>query len=317
MPPFVSVVMPLLNGNPVHLKQSIEGILNQTYNNFEFIIIDDGSNQTTKQILMAYAESDARIRLITNEQNFGVGYSLNKGLALAKGEYFARNDADDISHPDRLATLVDYLQENPQLTFCGSDVKYIDMEGNCIGEHPISTDSDILKAELLLNSRICTPSTIVKTEAIRNVGGIPQVRNAEDYLLFLKLVERDFIFGGIKKQLLSYRINDSSLTRKYRKEQLNIAMEGSYEHVCQTIQNIDKPAFERFWLSVASQGENQMILPDLIKIRPILNFIRKRPAYSLAWGGILKWVFWAKLGKKSSINDVIIASYFRFFFRSH
>ncbi|MFC3094619.1 glycosyltransferase [Alteromonas sediminis] len=312
----VSVVMPMLNGNPEHIKQSIEGILKQTYKNFEFIIIDDGSNEETKQILQHYASRDSKIILLTNDKNYGVGYSLNKGLETAKGEFFARNDADDISRPERLKILVEHMANNPHLTLCGSDVEYIDMEGKIIGSHPISEDSELLKAELLLNSRICTPSTIVRTRAIKEVGGFPQVRNAEDYLLFLKLIEKGYLFGGLRKSLLSYRINENSLTRKHRDDQLKIALGGSYKHVCREIEPIDEFAFKRFWLSVASQGENRMLLSDLSKVRPILKFIRREPSYSKAWGGILKWVFWTGLNKNSSFRDLVIASYFRFIFRA-
>jgi glycosyltransferase involved in cell wall biosynthesis len=315
MNPLVSVVMPLLNGDPKHLRQSIESILNQTFSDFEYIIIDDGCDEKTKSILANYSKADSRIILLTNPVNEGVGFSLDRGLKEAKGVFFARHDSDDISLPNRLAVVVDYLQKMPHLAICGSDVDYIDMNGNLVGSHPISSTPDLLKAELLLNSRICTPSTVARTSALRDVGGVPHVRNAEDYLLFLRLIENGFSFGGINQRLLRYRINYNSLTRKYRSEQLCIAMNGSYEHACKLLGVIDKQAFERFWLAVANKGINNMHLFDLLKIQKLLNFIKNNPNYAKAWGGILKWVFRTGLNEKFSIKNLLIAIYFRTYFR--
>lgn len=315
MNPLVSVVMPLLNGNPEHLRQSIESILAQTYSNFEYIIIDDGCDDQTKSILTSYAEVDPRIILLVNSENQGVGVSLDRGLKEAKGVYFARHDSDDISQPNRLAVIIDYMQKNPHIAICGSDVDYIDMNGKLAGFHSISSTAELLKAELLLNSRICTPSTITRTSALRDVNGIPHVRNSEDYLLFLRLIENGFSFGGINQSLLKYRINENSLTRKYRSEQLCIAMNGSYDHVSKLVGKIDKQAFEQFWLAVANQGINNMQLVDVHKIRKLLAFIKKNPDYSKAWGGILKWVFQTGLDEKYSFKNLLIAGYFRFYFR--
>lgn len=314
MNPLVSVAMPLLNGNPDHLRQSIESILNQTYENFEYIIVDDGCDKPIKAILSSYAKSDSRIILLTNSVNKGVGVSLDIALSAARGVFFARHDSDDISYPNRLSTAVEYLQKMPHIAICGSDVDYIDMNGNIVGSHLISSSPDLLKAELLLNSRICTPSTVARTAALINVGGIPHVRNAEDYLLFLRLIDNDFAFGGINQRLLSYRISDNGLTRKHRSEQLNIAMQGSYEHVSKKIGAIDKQAFERFWLAVANEGINNMELRDIIKLKKLLALIKYTSNYTTAWGGILKWVFRTGLDKKFSLKNLLIAIYFRLYF---
>ena len=103
--PKVSVVMSAYNGER-YLREAVESILNQTFNDFEFIIIDDGSTNSTGQILSSYAAQDPRIVLIRNRENIGLTKSLNKGLALARGEYIARMDADDVSLPNRFSEQV-------------------------------------------------------------------------------------------------------------------------------------------------------------------------------------------------------------------
>ena len=107
--PLVSVLMAVYNGEK-YLLEAIESILNQTYTNFEFLIINDGSTDSTEEIILSY--SDQRIRYIKNEQNLKLIASLNKGLDLAKGKYIARMDADDISLPDRLEKQVNFLERN-------------------------------------------------------------------------------------------------------------------------------------------------------------------------------------------------------------
>ncbi|MCI0471302.1 MAG: glycosyltransferase, partial [Candidatus Aminicenantes bacterium] len=106
----ITVLMSVFN-NAAYLREAIDSILNQTYTDFEFLIIDDASTDSSKEIISHY--HDTRIRLIENKRNIGLTKSLNKGLHKAKGEYIARMDADDISLPDRLAVQYAFLQENP------------------------------------------------------------------------------------------------------------------------------------------------------------------------------------------------------------
>ena len=114
----ISVLMPVYNTNKKYLKQSIESILKQTFKDFEFIIIDDGSDIKTKKFLKSF--KDDRIVLIENEKNLGLIKTLNKGIKLAKGEFIARMDADDISTPDRFEKQLLYMTKNPEIGVLGS-----------------------------------------------------------------------------------------------------------------------------------------------------------------------------------------------------
>ena len=126
----VSVIMSNYNTPEEFLRASIESVLNQTYSNFEFIIVDDCSTDNSLEIIKSY--QDERIVVLENKENLGITKSLNRGLEIAKGEYVARMDADDISFPKRFETQVEYLKNNPQVIVCGTGVELI---GDWQGRH--------------------------------------------------------------------------------------------------------------------------------------------------------------------------------------
>ncbi len=134
--PRVSVLMSVYNGERF-LRDSVESILGQTFTDFEFLILDDGSTDSTCEILEEYANKDARIVLVRNDRNLGLTRSLNKGLRLVRGEYLARQDADDISLPKRLEMQVKFLDAHPEVGVVGSALEIIDENGNTIpyGKH--------------------------------------------------------------------------------------------------------------------------------------------------------------------------------------
>ena len=113
--PKVTILMPAYNAS-LYIKESIESMLNQSFSDFELLIINDGSKDNTSEVVKSIV--DERIRLVENEQNLGLANTLNKGMKLAKGEYLARMDADDLSTPNRLQTQVDYLDSHPDVILC-------------------------------------------------------------------------------------------------------------------------------------------------------------------------------------------------------
>src|SRR5687768_10604451 len=128
MLPSISVLMSVYNGAR-YLSQSIESILAQTFSDFEFIIIDDCSSDSTPQILNEYARQDSRIRIIRNSENKGLTASLNIGLTQAQGRYIARQDADDISLPQRFEKQIHYLEAHPETIVVSSNIGIIDNTG--------------------------------------------------------------------------------------------------------------------------------------------------------------------------------------------
>jgi glycosyltransferase involved in cell wall biosynthesis len=145
--PRISVVMSVYNGEK-YLRQAIESILQQTYTDFEFIIIDDGSTDSSREIIQSY--DDKRIRLVINEQNIGLTKSLNKGIRLAKGEFIARMDADDISLPQRFEKQVAYLDSHPEVGVLGTYANIIDHRGKIINNIIFPTEHETILWTMLL-----------------------------------------------------------------------------------------------------------------------------------------------------------------------
>lgn len=207
--PKVSVVMPAYNAEK-YIGEAIDSILNQTFNDFEFIIIYDGSTDRTKEIILEY--DDPRIVLLENETNCGIVVTLNKGLDAAKGEYIARMDADDISVPERLTIQVEYMDNNPEIGVLGAGLKKF---GDEINEEKriFSQNSDQLKAELLFATCIAHP-TVVMRKAVLDTFHIRyeiEYAGAEDFLMWWRLSQRTKI-STIPDILLNYRIHKSQIT---------------------------------------------------------------------------------------------------------
>jgi len=132
MSPIVSVLMSVYNSER-HLRQSIQSVLDQSFADFEFVIVEDGSEDSSPRILSEFARQDARIVLIKNETNRGLAASLNRGLERAQGKYVARQDADDISLPNRLELQSAYLETHPEIGILGSACTIIDEEEKNLG----------------------------------------------------------------------------------------------------------------------------------------------------------------------------------------
>ena len=138
MKPNVSVVMPVFNGE-AFVKEALESILNQSFKQFEIVVINDGSTDKTQEIVTRLASKDARIRLINHPKNSGLIPCLNEGLELAQGNYIARMDADDIAHPIRLQRQFEFLESNPQVIVCGSYIRLFG-EKSGIKTYPLVND---------------------------------------------------------------------------------------------------------------------------------------------------------------------------------
>jgi len=218
--PRVSVVMPVHNGE-LYLREALESILKQTFGDFEFIIIDDGSTDATRDILRSYA--DPRIRLVYNEHNIGLTKSLNKGLGLAQGEYIARQDADDISHPERLAKQVEVLDNNPGVSILGTAYQRIDSQALPLGTVEVLTDNVELQNNLLVGDCFCHGSVAMRKRDVETVGKYNEAMEpAEDYDLWLRMSERSEV-ANLPEVLYSYRLHPQSVSATRALEQRGCA----------------------------------------------------------------------------------------------
>ncbi|NJO03533.1 MAG: glycosyltransferase, partial [Bacteroidia bacterium] len=189
-PPQVSVIMPVYNARK-YLKESIESILNQTFIDFEFIIIEDGSTDNSPEIIRRY--TDARIRLISNAKNQGIVRSLNQGLRLAQGKYLARMDADDISLPERFARQVKYLEENPEVDLLATYIQLINEDGRDKGvwvadQETLSYSS--IRKKLPEGNCLAHPSMMFRASTIRKFRYVRFDYPAEDYGLWLRVASQ-------------------------------------------------------------------------------------------------------------------------------
>lgn len=225
----VSVVMGIYNCEKT-LKESMDSLLNQTYDSFEIIICEDGSKDNTLQIAKDYVQKyPKKIRLIQNETNRGLAYSLNKCIEVSTGEYIARMDADDIAYKDRLEKQMNYLETHPDCALVGSQAFLFNEEG-IWGVR--KTKRDPLKKDFLFGSQFIHPTIIIKKEILNQVGNYTVSKatlRAEDYDLFMRLYAAGFVGHNLEEILLNYREDTTTFKRrayKYRLDEAKVRYEG-------------------------------------------------------------------------------------------
>lgn len=208
--PKVSVVMPAYNAEK-YIGEAIDSILNQTFTDFEFIIINDGSTDKTKDIILSY--SDKRIVYLENEKNSGIVFTLNKGLDRSHGEYIARMDSDDISLPTRLKKQVEFLELNKDIGLLGTGIKVLNGENEQVILY--RTDPKELKAELLFSSCLAHPTVMMRKSVLKdnNLFYDKNFQGREDFALWWEFAKVSKI-STIPETLLCYRIHDNQITKK-------------------------------------------------------------------------------------------------------
>ena len=215
--PLVTVLMPVFNSEK-HLKEAIESILNQSYTNFIFLIINDGSTDLSEAIILSY--QDERIRYVKNSENIQLIATLNKGIDLINTKYIARMDADDIAHPERLEKQISFLEKNPDCIVCGSYYQFIGQSEEII-HLPIINDQ--IKFQLLYFNPFCHPSTVIRTSVFqeKNIKFNTEYKYAEDYFLWTELALKGE-FYNIPEVLLYYRKHANQISSIFKEEQKQI-----------------------------------------------------------------------------------------------
>ncbi len=216
--PKVSVVMCVYNDED-YIREAVDSILNQTFRDFEFIIVNDGSTDRTPEILRSY--DDSRIILLDNEKNIGISGSMNRGLKIARGEYIAHLGGDDISLPERLEKQVRFLDENPDIGFISSSAILIDKNGKEIKQSILATEDKELRSRIVerKDTTFWHTSNMIRQEVIRKVGGYREwFRYATDYDLWLRMLEHCNA-SNIAKPLCKVRIVSNSVSTGKKQEQ--------------------------------------------------------------------------------------------------
>ncbi|EJE7233275.1 glycosyltransferase [Clostridium sporogenes] len=220
--PKVSALMSVYNGQE-YIAQTIKTILNQSFENFEFIIIDDGSTDNTIKIINEF--KDDRIKLFKLEKNMGVGYALNYGLAKCNGQYIAKVDSDDLYDKNRFKIQKDFLDNNKEISVVASMIsyfsdeekvieglRYINLKNNLENQHNKIITSKQIKKNLYNWCCIANTAIMGRTEVLKKFGYNNKLRICEDYELFLKLVDNGYKFYKLDKILANIRVSDYSTT---------------------------------------------------------------------------------------------------------
>jgi glycosyltransferase involved in cell wall biosynthesis len=205
--------MAVYNGES-YLKESIESILSQTFDDFEFLIINDGSSDGTRERILAYP--DARIRLVENEGNVGQTRSLNRGLKLAMGGFIARQDADDVSEPQRLAKQVAFLESHPELALLGTWYKKIDASGTVMAERKLPCYKTDIRWSLLFFCPVVHSSVMFrKSMVLDQIGFYNEAFSyAQDHELWNRIARR-LPVENLPEHLVRFRIHPCSMTATY------------------------------------------------------------------------------------------------------
>lgn len=215
--PKVSVIMSVYNGEK-YLREAIDSILNQTFTDFEFIIINDGSKDKTKEISESY--NDPRIRLF-HQDNIGLTKSLNKALSFAKSEYIARQDADDISLPERLEKEVDILENNKDIGMVGTYAVFINESSRAFNIWKMPIQDNQIRKRLMIGNSFCHGSVMFRKQCINNIGTYREnYKYTQDYDFWLRIADHYKLYN-IGEELYKFRRHSKAISRRKLSEQLN------------------------------------------------------------------------------------------------
>ena len=229
--PKVSILMPVYNAER-YLAQAIDSIINQSFTDWELIIINDGSTDQSKSIIESY--NDPRIKHYENEANLKLIKTLNKGIGLCTGEYIARMDSDDISQPERLQIQVDFLDKHPSYVMCGTNARVVDNGGKKIGKIRNLKRNNFLQINLLFSNPFVHPSVVIRRKALENNHYDEYFKHIEDYELWCRVALEGKI-ANICKDLILYRWHSSNVSVVHNDMQMLL----KNEVVKQQLQELD------------------------------------------------------------------------------
>jgi glycosyltransferase involved in cell wall biosynthesis len=233
MNPLVTVLMPVYNAE-AFLREAIDSILQQTLTKFEFLIIDDGSTDTSVSIIKSYA--DPRIHFIQNEKNLGISATLNRGIELAACELIARMDADDISYPERLQKQYDYFQTNKDVALLSTWAREISEIGEAV--YTAKWRRPFFYYNLTFECWVYHPTVMYRRSAVLDVGAY-STPYSEDYDLWWRL-SRIYKIDNLTEVLVDYRLTAESLYRATKKTEYE---EAQYNQIVRNIHCFTGPTF--------------------------------------------------------------------------
>ncbi|CDG15852.1 glycosyltransferase family 2 protein [Xenorhabdus doucetiae] len=298
--PEISVVMSVFNGEEF-LSEAINSILEQSFNNYEFIIIDDASTDKTANILLEFQNKDKRIKIINNTNNMGLAKSLNIAISLAKGKFIARMDADDFSFPDRLKIQYQHMMNYPDTIVCGTAMSIYE-EPNNNKTPPLSHDKII--SSIIFDCPFYHPTVMMRKDILLKLDPIypEDYKKAQDYGLWAKLffmaIDNNHKFINLSDVLLKYRIHpDKNRTHYYSEQRFYAAL--SQLKIMSTLGikiDIDN--------LIKINSSNKLSANEIIELDKILKDSAKKMTLS------------SSLEYKKNIYDVVISKRFKLYSRA-
>jgi glycosyltransferase involved in cell wall biosynthesis len=239
--PLVSVVMSVYNGSE-WLDQAIQSIVHQTYTNWEFIIVDDGSDAPAKQILNKY-KSDPRFTIITNSERKGLTKNLNLAIEKTSGEYIARMDADDISLPGRFQKQVDYLNQHKYVSVISGFIIFMDENGSLTGPWPDDRKNvswSQINSALPSGCCLAHPSVMIRKEIFQTYHYNELQTHSQDWDLWLQLAADNKIIEKIPEVILHYRVHTRSVTATSLKKSAFLKKHEMYKNYLKLVSSSGK-----------------------------------------------------------------------------
>ncbi len=211
--PLISILMAVYNAPPSYLDAAVDSILTQSFTDFEYIIVDDGSDDATGDQLRMWAERDRRIRLHKLPANVGLTKALNAGLKFARGVYLARQDADDVSGPYRLVAQLEFLALHPEFDAVGTDAVLVDVGGNTIGEMKVDPElQGLSRRNLLVHG-----SMLFRRRVFDLLSGYDErMLLSQDYELYLRMLRLHEMRIGVLSEA-HYRLRQHSASLSSRR----------------------------------------------------------------------------------------------------
>lgn len=301
----ISVIMSVYNEKEEWLKEAIDSILIQTFNNFEFIIImDKPDNYKLIDLLKEYEKSDERVRVYINNKNIGLVKSLNKAIKLSSGEFIARMDADDYSYPKRFEKQVELFSKNKNIDLCATGVVIMDEDGSEIYKAKVyGTTPEKAEKSLIYRNIFPHGSWMIRKSKVDELGGYRNINQAEDYDFLFRMLNKRMKIVVIPEYLFKYRLRVNGISYKNLYKQKKIMLDMSKQYINSIKKNkeyaFEEERFEENCKSLERYCYYQQLYTSSI------SYIRKKN-YLKGGTGLIKTLCFSKYKRKEILASVIL-----------
>ena len=299
--PLISVVIPAYNVEK-YVAEAIESVIRQTFTNFEFIIIDDGSTDETASIIKTY--TDSRIIFIRNEKNMGLIWSLNHAIELSNGKYIARMDADDISRPERFQKQYEFMEYHSDVSVLGTGFLYM----HTGVEYCQPSGNEQIRIKLMSKSSLAHPTVMIRKSDLDYYKLSYDVNYlyAEDYRLWVEFALNNLKLANLPDILLEYRVHNTQISTEKAEEQSAMSTKIRKEYINTLYHNI----FDESELEVLNNDfKNFPLFESLPIIEKLKNYNDKRHFFNTKMFDIYLWNIIALSISKKELSNIIKSNY--------